>query len=301
MEADTELELNSLVKLLWRGRLLIVLAAVLWSTSGLFAKAPIFEGWPTESRGVLFAFWRALFAAAVLLLMVRKVQWSWKLIPLSTVFAAMNWTFLNSLVYCESTLAIWLQYTAPAWVFLVGWKVFKDQPGWRDWALLGFAALGVSIILQAELYGASPIGVQFGLASGLCFAGVVLMLRWLQDFDSAWLIFLNHAVTAILFLPAMLSLQVYPSPTQSAYLLGFGALQMGLPYVIFARAVRWVPSHEASALTLLEPLLVPLWVFLAWRTAPDYQPPAFTTIIGGSFILAGLLIRYSRSRKRGSS
>ncbi len=35
------------------GRLLVLLAAVMWSTSGFFAHAPVFEDWPREMRGPL--------------------------------------------------------------------------------------------------------------------------------------------------------------------------------------------------------------------------------------------------------
>jgi DME family drug/metabolite transporter len=281
----------------WRGRLLIITAAIMWSTSGFFAKAPSFDVWPAESRGALLAFWRALFAAIVLGLMVRRIQWTWKLIPMTAMFAVMNWTYLTSLVYCESTLAIWLQYTAPAWVFLIGWLWFRDQPRWLDWMLLTFATIGVSIILRAELWGASPIGVRIGLASGLTFGGVVLMLRWLRDYDAAWLVFLNHVATAILFLPVMIHQQVYPAGSQWFFLIGFGVFQMGIPYLLFTLALRSVSSHEASGLSLLEPLLVPVWVFLAWHNAADYEPPAWTTVLGGGFILAGLLIRYIPVKK----
>ena len=73
--------------------------------------------------------------------------------------------------------------------------------------------------------------------------------------------------------------------------------QMGLPYLLFARAVQSVPSHEASGLALLESLLVPVWVFVALRNAPDYEYPAVTTIIGASLIFAGLVIRYWPRKK----
>lgn len=273
-----------------------MVGAIMWSTSGFFAKAPIFDDWPEGTRGLLLAFWRAVFASIVLGLMVRRVAWSWKLLPMMATFAAMNWAFLTSLVYCESTLAIWLQYTAPAWVFLIGWFVFRDQPRWRDWLLLAFATTGVAIILRAELWGASPVGVRIGLASGLTFAGVVLMLRWLREYDAAWIVFLNHVATAVLFLPVVLHQQVLPAGSQWVYLFGFGVFQMGIPYLLFARALRSVSSHEASGLSLLEPLLVPVWVFLAWHQSADYEPPAWTTLVGGGFILAGLLIRYVSMR-----
>ena len=281
-----------------QGRLLVILAAVLWSTSGFFAKAPIFDDWPVESRGLLLAFWRAFFAAIVLATMVRKIQFSWKLVPLVLFFAAMNWTFLSAMVLCESTVAIWLQYTAPAWVFFGSWLFFRDHPVWRDWLLLFFAAIGVTIILSAEFTGASPVGVIYGMGSGLFFAGIVVMLRWLKDYDSAWLVCLNHAFTAVLFLPIVITENVYPTGSQWIYFACFGGLQMGIPYLLFARAVRTVSSHEASGLTLLEPILVPVWVFIAWRTAPEYQFPAWTTIVGGGFILLGLLVRYIGVKRR---
>ncbi len=282
---------------IWRGRFLIIAAAVLWSTSGFFAKAPIFEDWPIESRGILLAFWRALFASLILVTMVRRIQWTWKLIPMTLTFALMNWTYLSGMVHCEPTLAIWLQYTAPAWVFLICWICFREHPLCRDWLLLVFASLGVSVILYAELFGASPVGVRYGLGSGLFFAGVVVQLRWLKDYDAAWVVFLNHLVTSILFAPFLLQYGVYPSGSQWIYLACFGMLQLGIPYLLFALALKSVSSHEASGLSLLEPLLVPVWVFLAWRNAPDYQAPAITTIIGGGLILLGLAIRYLGARR----
>ncbi len=288
---------NSPAFSVWRGRLLIVAAAMMWSTSGFFAKAPIFDNWPEESRGVLLAFWRALFAALVLIVMVRRIEWTWKLLPMVLTFALMNWTYLTGMVYCESTLAIWLQYTAPAWVFLISWLWFRDRPVRRDWWLFGFASLGVAVILQAELFGASPVGVRYGLASGVFFAGVVVLLRSLKDYDAAWVVFLNHLVTAILLSPVLIHHGIYPSGNQWFYLASFGMLQIGIPYLLFARGLNSVSSHEASGLTLLEPLLVPVWVFLAWHNSQDYAPPAWTTVVGGGLILTGLLLRYWRIGK----
>ncbi|MEM7455056.1 MAG: EamA family transporter [Planctomycetota bacterium] len=275
-----------------RGRILICIAALLWSTSGLFAKAPIFDAWPEEVRGALFAFWRATFAAGILLLLVRRIQWSWKLIPTALIFAAMNWTYLSALVYSEATLAIWLQYTSPAWVFLFGLFVLREKQTVRDWILLAFAVGGLSVILFALISGANPIGIGWGMLAGVTFAAVVISLRWCREFDPAWLIFLNHVATAFLFFPVMLNSNIYPAGSQWLYLIAFGSLQMGIPYVLFTRAMKTVTSHEAAGLSLLEPLLVPVWVFVAWSSSPEYEPPAVTTIAGGALILTGLVIRY---------
>ena len=62
---------------IFSARLMVAAAAVLWSTSGFFAKAPLFEDRP----GPLLAFWRAVFASVLLMPQVRRPQWSWRLVP----------------------------------------------------------------------------------------------------------------------------------------------------------------------------------------------------------------------------
>ena len=78
----------------------------------------------------------------------------------------------------------------------------------------------------------------------------------------------------------------------------FGTFQMALPYVLFTRGLRSVTSHEASCISLLEPILVPIWVFVAWRHTPDYELPSWWTWVGASLILLGLLFRYMPVRKK---
>ena len=108
---------------------------------------------------------------------------------------------------------------------------------------------------------------------------------------------LNHLVTALLMSPYHFVAQVWPAGSQWGWLAAFGSLQMALPYVLFTRGVRRITAHEATNIALLEPLLVPLWVFLAWHNSPSYQMPNWWTFVGGGFIFVGLYIRY---RRRGS-
>jgi drug/metabolite transporter (DMT)-like permease len=280
-------------------RLTILIAAVLWSTSGFFAKATIFDNWPSDgwlpTRGLLLVFWRALFATAVLLPMVRRPTFTWKLAPMAIVFALMNVMYLSAMVRTTAANAIWLQNTAPIVVFVVGTTLLGDPIHRRDWPQMIFIALGLAFILTFELQqpasssgDSSFIGVIFGLASGVTYAGVVLSLRWLRGEDAAWLVAVNHAVTALVMLPFVLThTQYVPTLAQLGFLAAFGILQMGVPYLLFARAVRVLPGHEAAGIVLLEPLLMPLWVWLAWDEVPRWW-----TFVGALFIFTGLMIRY---------
>jgi DME family drug/metabolite transporter len=275
------------------GRLLIVLAAILWSSGGFFAKAPFFADWPETVRGPLLAFWRAAWASVFLLPCIRRPKWSWKLLPMMATFALMNWSYLTAMSVGEASNAIWLQMTAPVWVFLFGAIWLRETIRPLDWLLLLFGSAGVGLILFCEVQGARPAAVVYGLLSGLFYGGVVLTLRQLREHESTWLIALNHLFTAVVFSPVVISnSQYWPHGKQWLFLIGFGVLQMGLPYVLFAKGLKSVPSHEASGIGLLEPVLLPLWVFLAWRHSSDYVAPRWWTLVGGGLILIGLTVRF---------
>ena len=139
-------------------------------------------------------------------------------------------------------------------------------------------------------------GIAWGLASGAGYAVVILTARGLRDVDAAWLMALNHLVTALLMAPYVVATGICPTRLQLVWLAAFGSLQMGLPYVLFTRGVRYTTAYEATSIALLEPLLVPLWVFLAWHDSPTYRPPAWWTFAGGAMIFTGLLIRYRPGR-----
>ncbi len=274
------------------GRLLVLVAAVLWSTSGFFAKAPIFLSWPVEDRGVLFAFWRTLFASLVLLPLVRRPRWTPALIPLALVYAAMNYAYMCALTRTTAANAIWLQNTAPAWVLVVGVWLFGETADRRDWLFMPFGVAGVGLILLFEVQGSQLDGILFGLLAGLTYAGVILFVRHLKREDAAWLIALSNLATAAIFLPSVIRVGVWPQGNQIFFLATFGIFQLGLPYLLFAKGMHWIPGHQAAAIAMLEPVLVPVWVFLAWHHSSSYQPPQWWTFVGGAMILAGLALRY---------
>lgn len=278
-------------------RLLVLAAAMMWSSSGFFAKFHAIDDWP----GPLRAFWRAAFACVILLPLIRRPQWSWKLIPATLIFAAMNYTYLTAMAKGTAANAIWLQNTAQMWVLIIGVLVFRERAVLRDWLAVVLCGLGIAFILAFELRSAEVKSVEavlYGGLSGIFYAGVVLSLRQLRDFESAWLVGLNHLVTAIVLSPwavtAYQSGEHWPSGWLWLLLAGFGILQMGLPYVLFARGLKTIPGHEAAGIGLLEPLLVPIW---AYFVTAGQDVPKWWTLAGGGLIFAGLVVRYVGSAR----
>ena len=276
------------------GRAKIMLAAVMWSTSGFFAKAPWFDAWPEDVRGLLIAFWRSFFAFLILVPLIRHPRFQWQLVPMVTSFAIMVWSFMSAMVHGPAANAIWLQYLSPVWVLIAGVFVLKETITKADLRMFAFCLVGVLLILGMEMRSGAPMYATYmGILSGVTFAIVVICIRSMRDSDPAFLITLNHGTTALLLSPWVVS-NWQPVSAGSYVALGlFGVFQMSIPYVLFARGLRTTSSPEASILTLIEPILVPLWVFLAWRNHPSYDAPQWWTLAGGLLILVGLFSRYA--------
>ena len=279
----------------------MVLAAVLWSSSGFFAQAPWFEAWPKEDRGIMLAFWRSFFALLILLPFIRKPRLQWQIIPMAVCFAVMVWSFLSSMVSGSAASTIWLQYLSPAWVMLGG--VFLGERITRaDAGMFACCISGVLLILGMEIGWLGDDSSQIkstllGILSGVTFAGVVLSMRAMRDADSAWLISICHGATVLILTPwaigIMVDIPITSVPVGSYLALAFfGVFQMSVPYLIFVRGLRSISSPEASVLALAEPVLVPIWVWIAWRSHPSYIAPSWWTWAGAGLILAGLLWRY---------
>jgi drug/metabolite transporter, DME family len=240
------------------------------------------------------AFWRSLFASVALIPFVRRPQWHPAIIPAGVCFAVMVWTFMSAMVHGPAANAIWLQYLAPAWVLLIGVVFLGEKVNRADLQMFICCLSGVSLILVMELSsGGSLRATLLGIVSGLMYAFVILLMRRMRQVDPVWLIMVNNLSTVLVLLPWVWREpldQVAPAAYLALAL--FGVFQLSLPYIIFCRSLRNVSGPEASILTLIEPIILPLWVFIAWRQHPSYQAPHWWALVGGGLILAGLLARY---------
>ncbi len=80
-----------------------------------------------------------------------------------------------------------------------------------------------------------------------------------------------------------------------AVLFAAGVVQMGVPYWLFTRGLRSVSPQEAAIITLIEPLLNPVWAFLL---TPEKDTPTSPMLLGGGLILLALVWRYFPGRRR---
>jgi drug/metabolite transporter (DMT)-like permease len=265
---------------------LVAAAALLWSTSGVITKAL-----PLDPLAI--AFYRGLFAGLVLVPLVPRSRRVFRplLIPLCLVFGAMTACYLGAVKMTTAANAIYLQYTSTLWTVPLSFWLLGERSDRRSLLAIALAMVGIVAIVGFGHEGRHEWpGIALGLASGLGYAGVTVLIRALRDLDPTWISGVGNLVGALVlgvWIVGYRGMIPVPAPSLAVALIAFGALQMALPYVLFARGLRTIGAPEAGLIALIEPIVNPIWVVLL-----VHERPTDPTIVGGLFLLAGVACRY---------
>jgi drug/metabolite transporter (DMT)-like permease len=279
---------------IFQARLCIIAAAVLWSSGGGFAKL-LREETPLGLNNPLLdplqmASLRVLCAGLILVPLLRPRDFSFQpmLVVTAICFAVMNWTFMTAMSLGSAANAVLLQYTAPMWMYLVAVLFLGEKADWRAGVSVIIGVAGIGVIAFGGWQGEQFRIILYALASGVALAGVWIGLRLLHNASSLLVTTVNLLFSGLVLLP-MIWGKPAPTPVQIAVLFVYGGVQMALPYWLMTRGLRTVGPQEAGTLTLIEPLLAPVWAYLV---SPGTETPSVYTWIGGGCILGALAYRY---------
>ena len=204
------------------------------------------------------------------------------------LFAVLLVSFVTATKLTTAANAIILQYTAPIYVIGLSRLLLGEPPQRADRTALALCMAGVAVLFFGSFRpGGDEAGLALAMVSGACFGLFTLWQRRLRRVDPVLLAGLNNAGAALVLTGAI----PWMGPVDTRSLLALvvmGTVQIALPYVLFAWALQRVPGPEASLLTLIEPVLNPIWV--AFFVG---EKPRGATIAGGALILAALVLRYT--------
>ncbi len=268
-------------------RLLIVFAALLFSTGGAAVKATALGPWQ-------IAGFRCLFAAVVLVIVLPSTRRGWNRGTLRVAVAYALTLVLYVLANRLTTAAnaIFLQYTAPLYVLLLGpWLLRERIRGWDGGFMLALAAGMVTFFLGTEVPAAtapSPLlGNLVAALTGLTWGLTLLGLRQLEATGkggASAAVLAGNLLAFLICLP--FAFPIGPSaPTDWVAVVYLGVVQIALAYVFLTRALRQVRALEVSLLLLLELLFSPVWAFLFHGEVPGPWP-----LVGCAVILLATVV-----------
>jgi drug/metabolite transporter (DMT)-like permease len=258
---------------------LLLLTAFFWSLGGVLIKSIDWNPVAIAgSRSLIAVFLVAILRPSVL----RKFSWT-------AVFGGMAYTITVVLFVIATKLttaanAIFLQYTAPIYIALLSPWLLRERVSRLDWILIGVAFGGIALFFCDGLSLAGTWGVIAALASGFSYAWLTMLMRREKSASPEATVFLGNLMTVLVAAPAM-----WPPVNLGQnwpWLLALGVLQLTIPYLLYARAIRHVRALDASIVSMIEPILNPIWVMFAVG-----EHPAQWSIVGGCIVLGTSLLR----------
>jgi len=259
--------------------LLLLVSAVLWSLGGVLIKS---VDWPSMAKAGA----RSAIAAVVLWAWLRKPRFTWSPTQLGAAlaYAATVSSFIIANDRTTAANAIFIQYTAPIYVAVLGHYVLGERTRRGDWILIAIALAGIALFFRDQFSPRGLSGMIVALDSGASFGVMVVLLRKERDGSPASALLLGNLLTAAIGLPFAIG---HPLPaSQAAVIALLGVVQLGVPYVLYSVAIRRVTALEAILIPMIEPILNPLWVLLKRGEVPGPW-----SLLGGALVLGAVLSR----------
>ncbi|MBN2879224.1 MAG: DMT family transporter [Clostridia bacterium] len=271
------------------GRLYIFIAAVIWSMGGFLIKN-------IDASPAFIALGRSAIAGVFLSPFIRfkKIKNIKKLIFLSLSYSTCLTTFVISTKLTAAANAIAIQYSSPLFLFLGLW-LYRKKLDTRKVVPMILILLGIISFLLEPVTGSNMSGNLLALVSGIAFAFVIYLFGFDYGISGIGLTaLLNILIVPFAAIVVPWKNVLYPTDLKSILCLAIlGIVQIGISYVFFYEGRKKVTSLDASILTLIEPVLNPIWVFILLS-----EKPTVYAFFGMSLILlAQLLNTYLEYRK----
>jgi len=258
---------------------MLLLAAFLWSLGGILIKMVHWH--PMAIAGI-----RSAIAAVLIRIVFRKMSFTWSFDQVGGA-VAYACTVLSFVVANKMTTAanvILLQYTAPIHAALFGAWFLGERASRLDWATILFALAGMALFFLDDLTTAGFWGNIVALGSGLSYGWLALFLRRQKSGSPMESVFLGNVLAALAGVPFMFG--SVPGTSDWIGLVLLGVVQLGLPYILYAIAIRHVSAVESLLIPMIEPVLNPLWAFLFLAEVPGRM-----SLLGGIVILGSVTAR----------
>ncbi|HSL89273.1 MAG TPA: DMT family transporter [Ignavibacteriaceae bacterium] len=263
-----------------KGVLAVVLTALLWSSGGLLIKL-------ISLTSMQLSFFRCLIAAIVFAVIFRKkVLKVNKLAILNAVFYATVLTlFVIATKATTAANAIFLQSTAPIYVLI--FEPIINKTRWEPINIITIAVcfIGMILFFLGELSPGHLKGNIVALLAGVAFAAFFLGMRKNEKEYQQSAIFYGNIIVAVICIPFIIEIETIS--LSDLWMVSFlGVFQIAAAYAIFTYGIKRILAVEASIISMLEPVLNPVWVFLGYG-----EVPTTFAIIGGLIIISAISLR----------
>jgi drug/metabolite transporter (DMT)-like permease len=259
----------------------LVLCAFMWSSAGILVKLVNWD--PFAIAGI-----RSLIGGLTMLAFIRKPRFTFSLnqIMAAICYSATMILFILANKMTTSANAVLLQYMEPVFIVIFGRFLLEDEKTtFIDWLVIAGVFGGMILFFLDDLSFQSNIGNILAVVSGITFALTAIFMRRQKDERPADSFLLAHILTFAISIPFIIHAGP-PDAKGAGGLLLLGIFQMGIPSILYGRGVMGVTAISTALITMLEPVLNPVWVAIFIGEFPSSR-----AIVGGCVIIACVTMR----------
>ncbi|GGE13713.1 permease [Aureimonas endophytica] len=253
-----------------RGLVLVFAATILWSSVGFFVRLLDLDVWTVLG-------WRSFFGAIGLFLIMlwqygrgsgRAIAGLSRAGLVAIPVAALSmFAYVASLTLTDVANVMTIYATVPFVAAGIAFLWLGERPSRRVVIASALSFCGIALMAVTALGGSDMRGNALAFVMTLGFSFMLVLARREPGLPMAPV---NLAGALICFFAALpLMPAAWPTPGQFLILAVFGLSTNALAYILFLTGGRHIPSGEASLITLLDVVLGPLWVFLAFGEVPS--------------------------------
>jgi drug/metabolite transporter (DMT)-like permease len=278
--------------------LYIILAGVLWGTSGLFVHYLSPYGFSSLQMTAVRATVSLVIMALFLLIRNRQL---FKIKPTSlplyagtgaTMFFAAACYYASIQLTSVST-AVVLMYASPIYVMLFSVLFLKEK--FTGMKALSIGCMLTGCVLVSGVIGGltfNPIGILLGVLSGLSYAANNILTKIAMNHKHEPLTvnlysFFGMALIALsVCQPASLIENAAQAPARTIPLMiGMGVVTFIMPYFLFTQALKELPAGIASTLSIVEPMAATVFSILIL-----HEKPTVFSVVGILLILLAVFL-----------
>ncbi len=294
----------------------ILIAILAVSTASIFIRFAQDDGAPSLVIAALRLTFATLMLAPLALTRrleeIKRITRSEALLgAFSGVFLALHFaTWISSLEYTSVASSVVFVSTGPLWVALLSPILLKEHLAKTAIVGLGLSLLGGTIIgltdactwngglacpaLQDVLQGRAMFGNLLALAGAWTVTGYLIIGRKMRAKISLIpYIFMVYGFAALVLIVIMFAAGDSPfgyTPKTYGWIFLLAALPQLIGHSTYNWALKYLPAALVAVTTLGEPIGSAILAFFILS-----ETPAFATLLGGVFILAGIYLASSRT------
>ena len=260
--------------------IILIIAALMWSVGGLFIK--LVDLSPVAITGT-----RSIAAALVFLIYLKKPRLYWNRYFIIGVisYAAMMLLYVFSIRLTTAANAIFLEFTAPIYVVILGYYILNERITIFDILSMFVIFSGMTLFFIDELSFYGFWGNIMAAVAGVCLGVVTIMIR--KEKESAFqIVLMGNILTALVCIPFMFAGLQETASTDWFIIFVLGIVQLGIPYILYTKALRQVQALDAILVSMIEPILNPFWVYIFVG-----EKMGEWALVGGVLVLSGSIGR----------